>query len=334
MKPAVAILFCAVCAMLIFTTCDDNVVYVGETKFISSNWGDNSIKITNDILRIEGGATATPRVIIGDLTTITNPAVDSLTVDKQRGIIYMADNDTGSVLVFENLSTVEGNVAPDRVIAISGATRLEGIHVDSSHPANRLYVSGNDGTGGHLWIFNNASMLDGTPVPDAIINVTFMSIFVDEVNDVLYAGEEYGQNNTIYVFENASTYTTGAMYDRLISFTSDLDPTGLWVDPVSDRLYVCDNDNSPGGNHLFIFKNASTMLGSYDPDTDSAARMNVETISLMVDSSDNLYAWPDSADHVKIYYNASTLTGDVSGPDKTIYGVVNKGYGMDFLTTY
>ena len=73
------------------------------------------------------------------------------------------------------------------------------------------------------------------------------------------------------------------------------------------------------------------MNGSYDPDTDSAARINVQTISLMVDPWDNLYAWPDSADHVKFYYNASTLTGDVSGPDKTIYGVVTKGYGMDFL---
>jgi hypothetical protein len=329
MKLAIAILFCA---MLIFTTCVDSGENLRGVVFISSNWGDDSIKIINDILSLEDGATAAPREIVGNLTTITNPGVDSLAVDKQRGILYVADNDTGSVLVFENLSTVEGNVAPDRVIAISGATRLEGIHVDSLHPANRLYVSGNDGTGGHLWIFNNASMLEGTPAPDAIINVTFMSIFVDEVNDVLYAGEVYDQNNTIYIFENASTYTTGTLYDRLIVFTSNLDPTGLWVDPVSDRLYVCDNGFSPGGNHLFIFNNASTMQGSYDPDIDSIARINVETISLMVDSSDNLYAWPDSADHVKIYYNASTLTGDVSGPDKTIYGVVNKGLGMDFLT--
>ncbi len=110
-----------------------------------------------------------------------------------------------------------------------------------------------------------------------------MSIFVDEVNDVLYAGKYYQENNTIYVFENASTYTTG------------------------------------------------TMQGTYDPDTDSVARINVETISLMVDSNDNLYAWPDSADHVKIYYNANTLTGDILGPDKTLYGLVNNGYGMDFL---
>jgi len=332
MKLAIVILFCAVCAMFIFTTCADNGENLQRVMFFSSNWGDESIKITDDILSLEDGATAAPREIMGDLTTITNADIDSLSVDKQRGILYMADNGTGNVLVYENLSTVEGNVAPGRVITISGATNLEGIHVDSTS-ADRLYVSGTDGTGDHLWIFNNASTLDGTPTPDAIINVNFMSIFVDEANDVLYAGEYYLQNNTIYVFEDASTYTTGTMYDRTMIF-SDLDPTGLWVDSVSDRLYVCDNNSSPGGNYLFVFNNASTMQGSYDPDTDSAARINVETISLMVDSNDNLYAWPDSADHVKIYYNASTLTGDISEPDKTIYGVVNRGYGMDFLMTY
>lgn len=325
MKPAVVILFCAMCTMFFFTNCGGDPQRI---MFFSSNWGDESIKITDDILSLEDGVTATPREIMGDLTTITNAAVDSLSVDKQRGILYMADSGTGDVLVYENLSTVKGNVAPDRVITTPGTTKLEGIHIDSTS-ADRLYVSGTEGTEDYLWIFNEASTLDGAPPPDAIINGNFMSLFVDEANDVLYAGEYYNENNTIYVFENASTYTTGKMHDRSMVL-SDLDPTGLWVDPVSDRLYVCDNSSSPGGDYLFVFNNASTMQGSYDSDTDSVARINAETISLMVDIHDNLYAWPDSADHVKIYYNASTLTGNITEPDKIIYGVVNRGYGMDF----
>ena len=73
------------------------------------------------------------------------------------------------------------------------------------------------------------------------------------------------------------------------------------------------------------------MDGTYDPDTDSVARIGEESISLMVDSKNNLYAWPDSATYVRIYSNASSLAGDISAANKTINGVVDRGYGMDYL---
>jgi hypothetical protein len=319
----------ALIGLILLASCSNSEDLM-RVMFFSSNWGDYSIKITDDILSLEDGSTATPREIKGDSTTITNPAVDSLAVDKGRAIIYMLDSDTGKVLVYDNASTVNGDIAPDRTIEITGATRLEGIDVFSDG-IDRLFVGGDDGTGGHLWIFDNASTLNGSPIPDAVIDITIMSVFVDEENDLLYAGEEYDENNRIYVFENASSYTTGTAASRIITLTDDIDPTGLWVDQGSDRLFVCDNGGSSGDNYLFVFENASTMNGSYDPDTDSAARIDVQSISLMVDHMDNLYAWTDSADHVKIYYNASTLSGDISGPDKTVYGVVSSGYGMDYI---
>ena len=64
MKPAVAILFCTVCTMVLFTTCGDNREDLHRVMFFSSNWGDDSIKITDDILSLEDGATAAPREIL------------------------------------------------------------------------------------------------------------------------------------------------------------------------------------------------------------------------------------------------------------------------------
>jgi len=327
--------FCLTIMLLIACSDDDNdSVFIPFTfdnpknkiMFFSSNWGTDSINITDDILSYDDGSTATTRIISGALTTINNPDIDSITVDKNRSILYLTDAGTGNIIVYEDIQSIAGDIAPDRTISVSGESSLEGIAIDSARDI--LYVSGSSSS---IWIFKNASTLDGTLTPDAILSYDVMSIFIDETNNRLYAGAYYGAGNAIYVFDSASSLNTGATADRTITFLDNFDPTGLWVDSKTNRLYTCNNSSSTGGNYLFIYEDASTMDGTSDPDTDSVARIGEESISLMVDSKNNLYAWPDSATYVRIYSNASSLTGDISAADKTINGVVARGYGMDYL---
>ncbi|MBN2324584.1 MAG: hypothetical protein JXQ30_12680 [Spirochaetes bacterium] len=312
------------------TTGPEEEEAASRVMFFSSSWGEDSIRITDDIMSLDNGATATPRIISGDSTTINGPSIDSLAVDKSRSILYLANTDDGNILVYENLTTAIGDITPERTITVSGISVSEGIDIDSGS-SDRLYV----GTGSQLLILDNASTLNGTVDADAVIDYNVMSIFLDYKNDRLYAGANYDTTNSIYVFDNASSLTTGATPDRTITITDsdptkEFNPTGVLVDADNDRLYTCDN-SAPNDHYLLIFDNACTLNGSYDELTDSVARGGTQTISLMVDRLDNLYAWPDSPNHVKIYYNASTLKGDITGPDKTIYNVVDSGYGMDYL---
>ena len=289
-----------------------------RVMLFSSNWGDDSIKITDNILSYSDSATAIPRDIEGAATTINNPDNDSLAVDRNRGILYLVNSGDGNILVYNNLKTVEGNVAPDRILTIdmTGADDVTaGIAVDSQRDI--LYVGGYGGTY-RLWILKDASTLSGSVAPDVTLNGNVRSLFIDESNNRLYAGSDA-----------AAALTDGAVADRSITLNDNIEPVGLWVQ--SNRLYVCDSIPSTGGNYLFIFNNASTMSGTYDPDTDSVARISVESICLMIDHKNNLYSWWDSAHEVNIFYNASTLSGDIATPDKTVIGVVDRGYGMSYL---
>jgi hypothetical protein len=147
-------------------------------------------------------------------------------------------------------------------------------------------------------------------------------------NDRLYAANV---GTDVYVYDNASTLTTGATQNRTITLTG-IESYTVWVDAGTDKLYVGDRD-TVGGYNLFIFNNASTLSGTYDPVTDSTARIAFALLmNVMVDNQDRLYMWPDSATSVSIYDGASTLSGTVTAsPDKTIYGVVHNGYGMGYL---
>jgi hypothetical protein len=312
------------------TTTQDYTVIVVENRimFFSSNWGETvspqtgSIRITDDIDSLANGATAIPRIITGSNVDLPYPRLDSLAVDRYRNMIYVSDVDTNNIIVYNNAKTATGNISPDRTITISGSSYINGIALDFSH--DRLYVAGS----GSVYIINNASTRNGTITADAVLTVSSEVLFIDVQNDRLYAANV---GTDVYVYDNASTLTTGATQNRTITLTG-IESYTVWVDAGTDKLYVGDRD-TVGGYNLFIFNNASTLSGTYDPVTDSTARIAFALLmNVMVDNQDRLYMWPDSATSVSIYDGASTLSGTVTAsPDKTIYGVVHNGYGMGYL---
>jgi len=313
-------------------TTQDYTVIVVENRimFFSSNWGETdgpprtgSIRITDDINSLADGATATPRIITGSNVNLPYPDIDSLTVDRYRNMIYVSDTDTNNIIVYHNAKTATGNIAPDRTITISGSSGINGIAMDTTH--NRLYVSGS----GSVYIINNASTKNGTITADAVLTLSSQVLFIDEQNDRLYASNT---GTDVNVYDNASTLTTGATQNRTITLTG-ISAYTVWVDAGTNKLYVGSRNASAGVYNLFVFNNASMLSGTYNPDTESTARIAFAVLmNVMVDNQDRLYMWANSATSVAIYNNASTLSGNVAAsPDKTIYGVVRKGYGMGYL---
>lgn len=305
-----------------------------KIMFFSSNWGDQSIKITDDINSLPSGTTAAPRVIAGANTTITNPTMNSLAVDRARNMIYMTDAGKRQIDVFHNAKTTSGDIPPDRIITIPGANVLDAIAVDST--LDRLYVTGSDSEP-RIWILNNASsLLTGqTNTPTAVLNQNALSLFLDPENDRLYVGGfNIGNAGEVYVYDHAGSLITSAAPDRTITFPVSILPYGLSVDACTDRLFFASRQDSAAGNNIFILESASTLSGARDPDTQSLARIKQPVaMNVMVHDNDRLYFWGDSANSVSIYDLASSLTGTVTRlPDRIIYGVVNAGYGMDYLT--
>jgi hypothetical protein len=315
------------------STTQDYIVIAVENRimFFSSNWEETagppltgSIRITDDINSLANGATATPRIITGSNVNLPYPDIDSLAVDRYRNMVYVSDITTNNIIVYNNVKTATGNIAPDRTITISGSSGINGIAIDATH--DRLYVAGY----GSVYIINNASTKNGTITADAVLTVYSKVLFIDEQNDQLYTAN---LGTDVYIYYNASKLTTGAT--PTITFTlTGISVYSLWVDAGTNNLYVGSRNASAGGCNLFILSYADVIpSGTYDPDTVSTASIALANLTnVMVDNQDRLYMWPDSATSVVIYNNASTLSGNVTAsPDKTIYSVVRNGYGMGYL---
>jgi hypothetical protein len=301
-----------------------------KIMFVSSNGSlEKSIMITDHINSLSNGATAAPRVIKGANTLIDNPEFDAVAADNERNMLYMSDNWDGSILVFHNVDTISGNIAPDRTILpnILGLSEIRGIELDIVNDS--LYVAGKDAAF-HIYIFNNASTKNGSIAPDATLNLTgIYCISLDQTRDILYVGDLTTQ---LYVFDNASTLTTGSAVSRTITFSTIM-TYSVFVDSATNRLYVASRQASSAGYNLFVFNNASTLSGSQNSDSDSVARMKFDALTnVMIDSADRMYLGYDSGTSVSIYNNASIMSGIINPtPDKEIHGVINSGYGMCYF---
>jgi len=85
------------------------------------------------------GPTAPLRVISGDKTQLNWPA--SMKLNPETGELYVANDIGASVLAFKNVATVQGNVAPARVLKGSktGLRNPTGVFLDTRH--QELWVS-------------------------------------------------------------------------------------------------------------------------------------------------------------------------------------------------
>ncbi|MBI5866367.1 MAG: SMP-30/gluconolactonase/LRE family protein [Planctomycetes bacterium] len=172
-----------------------------------------------DSIGVYSGASAT--ALNGNLgptrrffnAAISNPAGINL---DDNGSLYIANSGPNNVLVYAGAGALNGDVAPTRTIsspAFAGVTVFD-VFVDKS---DTLYALGTVGAQ-RIFVFDNASTLNGAVMPDVILTVTgagsIRSVVVDS------AGTGYitdSTTNAVYAYNNLAARNGTLPPDRTIS---------------------------------------------------------------------------------------------------------------------
>jgi hypothetical protein len=298
-------------------------------RAFTHSWGDDTIRVTDDVLSLEEDEVASPRLIAGPATALTGSALDSLAWDTRRNILYVVTPD--AVLAFPDADSLEGDVAPARVMDLKGAGQMEGIEIDAAN--DRAYVCGSQG----LHIVADLSLADGEVIPvGRVADMPCNAITRDEDADRLYVSGDY--DGTLWSLDDAEDLIDELTPTRIASWTPDVDgfegPTALWFDDCEDRLYVGSNWASPVGTSLYAFDDADELDGPIDPEATAAATFAWgQAIVLAGDGTRALWVGEDSATALYRYTRADRWEAAVlDEPERGIEGLISSGYGVVFTT--
>ncbi len=228
-----------------------------------ANTAADAILVFNST-RSATGNIAPNRTIAGAATTLSDPSALFFDVFNDR--LYVANTAANAILIFDNASTANGNVAPSRTLT-GVATTLSapyGVFVDITR--NKLYVI-NSGVDSIL-VFNNAAAVSGNTAPSRTISgaATTMSGpsggALDMLQDRLYVANT--GSNSILVFNAISTASGNIAPNRTLAgvLTGLNQPRDLYLDLAGDRLYVA----NAVGNSILMFDGASSVTGASTPD--------------------------------------------------------------------
>jgi len=182
-----------------------------------------------------------------------------------------------------------------------------------------IYVSGNASDA--LLVYAAANSVMGNTAASRTLaggNTTLdepRGIAVDMARNQVYVANFLG--NSILAFNNARTVSGDVAPDRSISNTvTPISPVGLFIDPISDRLYVT------SGNSVLVYDNASGLSGAnITPNrtlTGVSTTLNAPT-GIFVDTTRNLLYVANAGvtNQVLVFNNAATANGNIP-PDRTI----------------
>ncbi len=226
-----------------------------------------------------------------------------------RSSLYLGCWNT-NVAVFNSPTALSGTQVPDRSIPV---TNVEKVWLDSM--GDRLYVS--QGQSNAWLVLNNGSFANGAVTPARTITGASSGIsgsrgiWLDPVSDSLYAANVGTPSITVH--GPASTVNGNVAPLRTISgaATTLNYPWSLWLDPLSDDLYV----SNEGASSILVFAGASTANGNVAPARTIAglATTLLAPEEIFLDkASDRLYVADPSASNIVVFDNASTANGNVA----------------------
>jgi DNA-binding beta-propeller fold protein YncE len=118
------------------------------------------------------------------------------------------------------------------------------------------------------------------------------------------------------VFDNARTVSGDIAPDRTISNTvTPISPVGLFIDPISDRLYVT------SGNSVLVYDDASNLDGGNiapDRQLSGGSTTLIAPTGIFVDIVRNLLYVANGNNQILVFNNASTVDGGATAPVRTI----------------
>jgi hypothetical protein len=273
---------------------------------------------SNTLLRFDNALTAsgnlTPAAtIVGANTTFSSPAF--ITLDAPNDRLYIADNGDLSVLIYDNISTKNGNIAPNRII--TGPSLVAPTDVSLDKVRDLLYVADDL----DILVYASASTANGAPAPARDLSVPFAvsAIFIDAANDRLYVADQAG--NAIAVYDHASTLNGPVTASRAVQGVNNThlsNPGGVQVDGAG-RLVVS-NASPPS---ITIYPNAATADGDIAPVATIAGANTGLSVpdQIFVDTTGTgtLYNADPGAARVAVWGNLNTANGNIS-PTRAISG--------------
>jgi hypothetical protein len=275
---------------------------------------------SNTLLRFDNAFTAsgnaTPAATIaGNNTTLNFPGF--MTLDTANDRLFIANTGDLSVLIYDNISTKNGNIAPSRIIAGPATNLVSPTDVALDKTRNLLYVADDL----DIHVYASASIVNGNQAPVRDLSVAFQlsGIFIDGANDRLYVADQAG--NAVAVYDHASTLNGPITANRAVQGTNNTHlsgPGGVQVDGAG-RLVVS-NALAPS---ITIYANAATADGDIAPVATIAGAntgLSVPT-QIFVDTTGTgtLYNADPGAARVAVWGNLNTANGNI-GPTRAIFG--------------
>ena len=252
--------------------------------------------------------------------------------------MYVANRDGNNILIFDSASTVNGNIAPTKIIYITNPVSValdvtrDILYVITAEVSFTGHYQGNA-----IAVFDHASSISGNVSPDRLIqgNNTQLKeatdLFIDTNKDRLYISQVFGISASAHmlVFNNASTATGDIAPSRMLyatySVPSPTNAMGISLDLNRDIFYLATF------NLVEVYEHASTVNGNLAPirevgdQTDFATENWLKAPSgIFIDSQgDRLYvATPPIVGNggaIWILDHASTISGDTA-PYRLITG--------------
>ncbi|HEY2499676.1 MAG TPA: hypothetical protein VGK24_21660 [Candidatus Angelobacter sp.] len=287
-------------------------------KLYVSNAGSDSILRFDNAFTDNGNVTPAA-TISGGNTTLNSPGF--ITLDAAADRLYVINSNTLSILIYDNISTRNGNVAPQRTIAGASTNLIGPTDVSVDTVRNLLYVADDQ----NIFVFASASTATGNVAPARTLNTNFLgvvsSIFIDAANDRLYAADSAG--NAIDIYDNASTLVTGAITaSRTITGASThlSNPGGVQVDGLG-RLIV--SNLLPGAPSITIYTNAAGANGDQAPVAEivgnGTGMATPDQIVVDRTGTGTLYNADPIAARIAIFSSLSTANGNIA-PSRSITG--------------
>lgn len=125
-----------------------------KTLYVA-NHGNNSVLVFKNVERLNGTVTADAEISGAD-TGINAPI--GVAIDSGRDILYVLNQGTPEILVFEGASTLNGNSPPTRILSGGNSYQIpSALFLDAE--GDLLYVA--DKGENQVYIFTNASQAEG-----------------------------------------------------------------------------------------------------------------------------------------------------------------------------
>lgn len=222
------------------------------------NGGDNSILVFDNFPNDAENVPPT-RIVSGPGTQLSRPV--QVELDTTNDLLYVANAGNNSILVFANASTIQGGVAPSRIL--SGAnTRIgaiSAIHLDTAQ--DRLWVA--DPVAGALLVFNGASGLNGNVPPVRVIQGANTQLASPQF--MLFQSRRLyvSCTNALVRFEDSDSINGNVAPTAVVSglATALSRPQQLALRLPEEELYVMD----AGASAVLVFAHPSSASGAPTP---------------------------------------------------------------------